>query len=1406
MTTLTIFGVRVTVDGTGAFTFPAFGRPVVGGGKVGSASGALFADIDTTVQLPGKHIATINARIGLRKTDRGELLPDPQPSNGVGARRIHPQPTISGRPGAIFRVSDEPIGGAAADVILRSGPIDLEMAFPAAPGGGCFVNQANEVVFAFAPAKDLIADPKLPFDLSTGGGAAIRLDLDVQTLTFSAGSWQLRVRCTSDGVDFLTHSYASAELVHKLTNSPKRIALRFVPNDNAALGLPLHAYATKESAVGTGNPIYVPLAASEHNLQLSFTTGSLPNPRTIVSDICIVPGAKPFKITAYHFATGTNVPASFTPKSPLALQVRVGRGTSPSTFLIAGLHREACGTDGPVVGPGTGVQVTNLSRLLHGHVRQTRFRLIDNGQLFAQEVETEPATSPFRNVAPQLFSRRTAPYLAFDNGATVEVSKEGRAYVKQGDTSGTIEVFNFGAARLLLPLVRHEVVSDKSAETASYVERFEASVKKLGHTYKATRHESWMRDRASPGHEQIALDTLFFPKALPSGAGPLEAAGLREPAVGERNVVFEFGPIDVSVTIPKAEAPDYFPIGLKGSSSKFAKFDGFTLANTDQLFATSNGTEPKKQDGYPIGILKLGRGRTLEEIFAELAGKTGEVHAKPAVPNVQNVHLFSPGALDPSLNAKEWVGLILFAIPVFSSDDPTLKTLLPASLELSALYVALSPQREGTLLQPGRPVGMSIHARLWWRNPIPLTNRPVGVAGEEPKEETGFQIREVDAKWADSKTSYIFLHTSTRFASLFGLNYAADNTGPVLDVMGSYEPITRNLKFVGQLHGELPLLPDGIPTGIPIKQVYLTSAQIVCVNGVVSLTLDGRIETQKFLMFDAGPSDGIGIRFQDLGIVLGDVDATGQTLTSVPKTGRWGKISYPSIQLDLSLPAFDLGFMKLRLRGLGVAWGETKPAHMCDSAHAMTVDRGLSLRFRIELMKMPELGPLSIGQFHLDLRVSVGQSNRAWDSGKLRLEFEDAEFEDFEISLLRFLDVTAKKIAIKTDTNAPYVLLEEVSVTILRKYHIVEKASIAIFGLPDGRSGFFAYVPKPLGLADSKAIRVRWGLVGHNAYLPPATAKDIIEIRSSNEVGDDAIGKAIETIFETRAFMQNAPTAPDRWLFGAGFGFFNILDGKFLIQDGAYYGICIEATFLKEWFGIDVGFSVLYIKAARPEEDAFVVAVRVPRVDIGSFNFTGGVISLEIVLNGGFTLDIGFPWPRDGKRAWDRALGIIMTPFQGSGGFYLRKHTTQDLATGEKTLELSAGFAVQFGLGVAAGGPMFRVWATIGIYGILEGTAWLHFGDKTELRRLRIIGAIGLIGRAAGELNWWIISIRIEVYLSAEARATLDWEIGKPAQLTVAFEVYAGVEASACIGRGWFKICKGIRVNVPIQFQYTLTL
>jgi hypothetical protein len=478
-------------------------------------------------------------------------------------------------------------------------------------------------------------------------------------------------------------------------------------------------------------------------------------------------------------------------------------------------------------------------------------------------------------------------------------------------------------------------------------------------------------------------------------------------------------------------------------------------------------------------------------------------------------------------------------------------------------------------------------------------------------------------------------------------------------------------------------------------------------------------------------------------------------------------------------------------------------------------------------MKLPELAMVGLDRLNLDFYIGLGLDGvpRRWTKENVSVGLRALAFDHLNLNLMRFLEISANSVAIETvkatdsagtTTDVACLTLKNVKITILG-LTIVEKLTAYLFSQPDGQACFALFSANKVTVGP---IGIRWIMIGNNVSLSPDLAVKLMEIGASAEQEDADLIRAINVADNAKTFSPGAAVNQGRWIFAAAFSFAGLLDGKFLFQDHAYYGIALEGKIFKDWFGWDFAISVLYIRGRDPSQDTFAISLRVPQVTLPAFQFMGGELALSLAMNGSFILDVGFPHLNtDGGRQWYRALGAIVTPFQGSGGFYIQKYTVTTAVAKQDALLLSAGYALQIGLGGSFGGGVFTAWVTAGIYFVVEGAVYLESGN---ISALRLAGAVGLVVRGGARLNFWIISVSIEIVLSAEARAVLIWGRmpdeykligggdavpgGNKVSLRLDMTVYASASAEACIGGGWFRICKGISVTIPLRYSLTVEL
>ena len=910
------------------------------------------------------------------------------------------------------------------------------------------------------------------------------------------------------------------------------------------------------------------------------------------------------------------------------------------------------------------------------------------------------------------------------------------------------------------------------------------------HLLEETRHETLLLEKPIPDRSLVRpLEVYRLPaiNPLPRDINP-------DIKLNDYEVLRDYGQVKVRLKIDPILPIDYVVIRQNDDGGSLAGGFDFYLDAQTKLFKVSaaprgleiqGGNNPRK----PLAILKLSQRLTLAEIFQD----AGITPAKQG---------FLDEIVDSTVRERAWEGLIMFSVPLAANpQEGLLDVLTPKSddPEFVLKYLAISPDKQGA---------MSVNGRVHWSNSSSTTFP----GGNGSKLESAFRMNEIDIAWYDSSLTFFHADADLHFNSFFGLR-TGDKS---LNISGSYDKDTKTIRFIGQFSDPLRLFSNDLGFG-PFKQVLLKSAEIKFVQGSTAIHLDGRIELKSFSLVanqDCSVGDQSFVDFKGLQIRL-----TGFNPSGPP---RGFSLDYPSIQIKVDLPPFKLGFLEAKIGSFGIDFGDNAfPWKEVVIVKGGSLGTG-AFRFdlRLELMKLPELALASVDRLMLDFTIALSrnESFTSWSFSNMQVGIRAASFDKLKIDLMRFLSVRAENISFEPKVvdgvSVNWLSLIKLRVEILSRV-IVDELSAWIYSAPGARRGFLAYLPKPVS---STNLKIHWVLIGQNIEIEENLAKSVMAITSPNVGESESLAVDIRNAADRGALIpRNTLSKRGEWIFGAGFTFFEVLEGKFLFQDNAYYGICIGGPLLEKWFGYNVAFSILYIKGREPGQDTFVASVRVPWVITDSFTFMGGVVTVEIVMDGGFTLDVGFPWlAAGGSRQWDRTFGAIADIYQGSGGFYIRKRNLPESIGPESGLCLSAGYAFQAGFGWATEGNVYRVWATVGIYYVLEGTVHLQNvkDDEKKIRGGRLVGAQGLLGRASGELNWWVISIRLEILLSAEGRATLEWGTMCSGQISdntrtkliLDVELYANVHADACVGSGWFKFCQGIDITIPFHFSRTFFL
>jgi hypothetical protein len=882
--------------------------------------------------------------------------------------------------------------------------------------------------------------------------------------------------------------------------------------------------------------------------------------------------------------------------------------------------------------------------------------------------------------------------------------------------------------------------------------------------------------------------------------------------------------VNVKLTIDGGKTPQY----LKILPAMVENYDSLKLQFSADVkeFQTQRLSFILESAAKPVlSALKLSTDVQLVDVLSNLYSDVGS----GTIADLLSV-------VDPVVLTPQWTGLFFNKVPLAALTTTPQGEILAAltkgifatsdtELGLKGLtYLAITAAKAGST---GSDV--SVFARFDYDATV---DNPAAQPSKLPtvqSDETSFFVESLHATWADSKLVTFEAQARLDFYKLFSISTDPKDTqaSQTLKIVGRVDRTTQTIRFLGELPSEIKFLEMDPGSG-PIAWVGFKSAEIVFSNGAPAIDINGEIALQEFSIGPVTwkpPNDQKEMVVQFSGLRLKMPDWKNPDISAL--AAHTLDITYPNLSLTFDAPPLNLGIFQMLLRSLDVDWSGgfdwNSLANFDTGTSPASLDQMFIMGLRLQLMKMPQLSLGGIDQLLLDLAVGIRFNGRSLPANDLRVGISAFSFKKLSISLLRFLEVTADSVALVTESPPTkpgeyWIEFDNVSVTILGK-KVIDGLEFYLFphqGPGGTETGFIGYMPTD-AIGGIGPFTIHWALIAHNVRLDPELAKNII----TRPTGlDKTLGAEISKAAKAGHIIDDgSPALNDGgWTFAAGIEMLGIFTGKFLFADNAYYGIQLSAGFLDAWFGMKgATITVAYIKGNQPGDDEFIVSIPVPNVLVGAVNFMGGLVGFGLQVGGGFSLDIGFPQIVDGIRDWDEAFGAFVTPYQARGGFYietLHVSAPASLPGGKPGLIIGGGYAVEFGLGAAAGGGVFTVTAYAGVFFTVEGAAYIVDGD---VKALRLVGSVGIVASVDARLNFWIISAEIKVTLVAEASVALnayqmpapyDQIAGQANRITLDMDLSVQVRASAsaCIGCGFIHICASIDVSVGVGFHYSVVL
>ncbi len=282
------------------------------------------------------------------------------------------------------------------------------------------------------------------------------------------------------------------------------------------------------------------------------------------------------------------------------------------------------------------------------------------------------------------------------------------------------------------------------------------------------------------------------------------------------------------------------------------------------------------------------------------------------------------------------------------------------------------------------------------------------------------------------------------------------------------------------------------------------------------------------------------------------------------------------------------------------------------------------------------------------------------------------------------------------------------------------------------------------------------------------------------------------------------------WLIGTQCTIAETVNLSIIFNDPNLYGLLINLVGDKAGVLKNLKFEILY-KKVTDSVGVYQIKLQLPDVmrhlEFGEVSITLPIIGVDIYTNGSFKIDFGFPANLD----FSRSLTVQVFPFTGSGGFYFAylKDIPSDVVpattVGRFTPIIQFGLGLSLGLGKTIDEGIFSAGLTLTVIGIIEGViAFYHpnlpsYPGKDE-RYYWIQGTVGIVGRIFGEVNFAIISARIDITAYAYVRLTIESYNSIP----LYFEAGVSVSVTVRINLWIFSIYISLRFSVKVSFSVTI--
>ena len=287
-------------------------------------------------------------------------------------------------------------------------------------------------------------------------------------------------------------------------------------------------------------------------------------------------------------------------------------------------------------------------------------------------------------------------------------------------------------------------------------------------------------------------------------------------------------------------------------------------------------------------------------------------------------------------------------------------------------------------------------------------------------------------------------------------------------------------------------------------------------------------------------------------------------------------------------------------------------------------------------------------------------------------------------------------------------------------------------------------------------------------------------------------------------FDQNS-----NWLIGADFTVAKFYRLAAVFNDPNMYGLLIgvskDAKFLK-----NLQFEILYKKISE-SVGVYQIDLQLPdefrHLEFGEVSITLPNIGVKIYTNGNFYIDVGFP---ASITDFSRSFSVQVFPFLGFGGFYfgyLSGATSTNVPTttcGIFNPVIEFGLGLSLGVGKTIDEGILKAGLSLTAVGIFQGVLGFFTANSdlqtTDDTYYKIQGTFGLTGHIYGEINFAIISAKLDIM--AYAYVTLTIESYKP--IPISFEAGVSVSLKVKVNLGLFSIKVSLHFSATVSASFTI--